>query len=56
MRWQQEGQTADLGIVRVDGRARWIEWQDGQRTEDYDDWALVHVEVDVEREQMRRPL
>ncbi len=50
-----DGQSDIIGTIRVDGRARWIEWSDGQRTESYDDWALVHVDVPA-GEQMRRPL
>ena len=47
--WVQDGSSPSIGIIHTAGvrkkDPRWIEWEDGQRTEDYDEWALVHVEV-----------
>ena len=51
VRWREgpksprAGELTDSGFVRVAGLSRWIEWQDGQRTDDFDDWALDRVEV-----------
>jgi hypothetical protein len=45
--WDTE--VSAVGIVRRSDnsgrRISWIEWSDGQRTEDYDDWGLAHVFV-----------
>jgi len=55
VRWNREGEPQVNGRLRVaeprnKNSARWIEWPDGQRTEDYDDWALVHVCVETARD------
>ena len=47
--WHRQGDADVIGTVRVADpanrkSARWIEWSDGKRTEDYDDWALQYVQ------------
>lgn len=46
VRWSLE--PSPPGRVCGDKTKRWIEWEDGQRTEDYDDWALIHVNAEDE--------
>lgn len=51
LRWREgkdsprAGELTDTGILIHDGPRHFIEWQDGQQTEELDDWALENVEV-----------
>jgi len=50
VRWRDgafhaRGESIDTGIVVSEGPRHWIEWEDGQQTDGYDDWALRNVEV-----------
>lgn len=45
VQWRENGALdADIGIVTTEGPRRFVQWPDGQQTEESDDWALDRVE------------